>query len=95
VYGFGGNGRGSSGCISDGPFVNYTNHIGPGYTYTDHCIDRKLDDTTSKMSAQKEVDICLAKADWLNAWACIEEAPHRGGHGGVGGEVCIIGCAFA
>jgi tyrosinase len=88
VYGFGGDGSGVKGCITNGPFVNYTNHLGPSYEITDHCIDRRLDDTTSQNSSQKEVDNCLAKTDWLSAWSCIEAAPHRGGHGGVGGQVC-------
>lgn len=87
VYGFGGNGQGSNNCIKDGPFANYTNVIGPGYSNTNHCIDRRLDDTTSRSSSKTEVDKCLASKDWSTVWVCIEGSPHRGGHGGVGGEV--------
>jgi tyrosinase len=42
VTGFGGNGRPSDGCITDGPFANYTNVIGPGFNNTLHCIDRNV-----------------------------------------------------
>ncbi|OAK97950.1 Di-copper centre-containing protein [Phaeosphaeriaceae sp. SRC1lsM3a] len=87
VYGFGGNGQGSKNCIADGPFANYTNVIGPGYSNTVHCIDRRLDDTTSRTSSKSEVDKCLAQTNWSSVWDCIEANPHRGGHGGVGGEM--------
>jgi tyrosinase len=84
VYGFGGDGSGPGNCITTGPFANYTNHLGPGYQYTDHCINRQINETWSILSAQEQVDKCLDKPDWLSAWPCIEDAPHSGGHGGVG-----------
>lgn len=91
VYGFGGGIIGGNdllgACITDGPFVNYTNHMGPGYAYTEHYINRRLDDAGSKQSSQEQVDKCLAQTTWINAWNCIEFAPHLGGHYDVGGQV--------
>lgn len=85
--GFGGKGSGSKGCITDGPFANYVNHIGPEYTITNHCINRQISESFSRQCTQKEVDTCLAKKDFVSAWNCIERMPHQGGHGGVGGLV--------
>ncbi|KAI6347939.1 hypothetical protein MCOR25_010865 [Pyricularia grisea] len=87
VTGFGGNGAGTNGCIVDGPFANYTNSLGPGYDVTDHCINRAINETASTFSSQQNVDECLSKTTWKEAWACIESVPHTGGHGGVGGEM--------
>ncbi|KAF2866050.1 hypothetical protein BDV95DRAFT_210831 [Massariosphaeria phaeospora] len=87
VYGFGGDGSGPNNCITTGPFANYTNHLGPSYENTDHCIDRKINDVMSAGSAQKEVNSCLAKTTWVAAWNCIEAQPHGGGHGGVGAQM--------
>lgn len=58
-------------------------------TVTDHCIDRGIDDTISRYTAQSYVDACLAKPDFATAWPCIENntGPHSGGHVGVGGQV--------
>ncbi|PGH13112.1 hypothetical protein AJ79_03819 [Helicocarpus griseus UAMH5409] len=85
VYGFGGNGNGADGCIADGPFANYTNHIGPNYTFTDNCINRYVDDEISNWTSQSEVDKCLHETEWDAAWNCIHLNPHDGGHAGVGG----------
>ncbi|KLU89830.1 hypothetical protein MAPG_08799 [Magnaporthiopsis poae ATCC 64411] len=87
VYGFGGNGRRSDGCITDGPFANYTNALGPGYMVTDHCIDRGINDYFSLGSSQGYVDYCLRQTTWERAWQCIEAQPHTGGHGGVGRQM--------
>ncbi|KAH8727573.1 hypothetical protein GQ44DRAFT_725108 [Phaeosphaeriaceae sp. PMI808] len=83
VTGFGGNGSGPNHCITDGPFASYINHLGPGYEYTKHCINRIVDETFSSFSSQTLVDACLAKPDFLSAWNCIERRPHQGGHGGM------------
>lgn len=92
VYGFGGDGSGTGKCITNGPFANYTNHLGPSYQITDHCINRAISNMASKGSAQTEVDKCLAQTTWSSAWNCIESVPHSGGHGGVGGKLsdCMI-----
>ncbi|KAF2679807.1 Di-copper centre-containing protein [Lentithecium fluviatile CBS 122367] len=87
TYGFGGDGSGRSNCITTGPFSNYSNHLGPGYQVTDHCIDRKISNQMSTGSAQREVDRCLQLDSFATAWPCIEGQPHTGGHGGVGGQM--------
>ncbi|KAH7389990.1 hypothetical protein BKA66DRAFT_558580 [Pyrenochaeta sp. MPI-SDFR-AT-0127] len=87
VYGFGGDGSGSKRCITNGPFANYTNHLGPSYVNTDHCIDRQINEQMSQGSAQRNVDSCLAATNWATAWSCIEGNPHSGGHAGVGGQM--------
>src|SRR4051794_5629956 len=59
TYGFGGDGSGSSGCISTGPFAKYTNSLGPGYEITNHCINRKISNAMSQFSSQSQVDSCM------------------------------------
>jgi hypothetical protein len=85
--GFGGDGSGRGNCITTGPFANYTNHLGPGYQITDHCIDRKISNSISAGSSQAEVNKCLAMGTFAQAWPCIEAQPHGGGHAGVGAQV--------
>jgi tyrosinase len=87
TYGFGGDGSRTTGCITNGPFVNYTNSLGPGYEVTSHCINRRISDLASMGSSQAQVDACLAMKDFETAWPCIEGQPHSGGHAGVGGQV--------
>jgi tyrosinase len=88
VFGFGGDGSELDHyCITNGPFANYINPIGPAYEYTDHCIERQFNESFSALTSQQEVDHCLDQPDWLSAWPCIEANPHLGGHAGVGGEV--------
>jgi tyrosinase len=87
TYGFGGNGRSSDGCITDGPFSNYTNVIGPGTTNTPHCINRAINEKTSSGANQTNIDKCLKSTTYAGAWPCLEGTPHGAGHGGIGGEV--------
>lgn len=89
-FGFGGNGSAPSKCITDGPFKDYTLHLGPNYNYTDWCITRNVNDNISSTTAQDFVDECLEKPDWLSHWPCVETNPHLGGHGGVGELVRIL-----
>ena len=95
VTGFGGNGTRAAGgqgpaggCITNGPFVNFVNNLGPGYRKgTPHCIYRLVNDTLSTMVGQAYVNECLAKSTYLEFWPCVEAAPHVGGHAGVGGKM--------
>jgi len=90
TYGFGGDGAARGNCITTGPFKNYTNSLGPGYEITNHCIDRRINNQMSSGSSQANVDRCLQATSFATAWNCIEGQPHGGGHGGVGGQVCIF-----
>lgn len=87
VTGFGGFGKGSNKCITDGPFAWFVNHMGPGYRIGPQCIYRSLNDTLSQMAAQKYIDACYKRTKFVDAWVCIELGPHISGHGGVGGKV--------
>ncbi|KAI0405805.1 Di-copper centre-containing protein [Xylaria palmicola] len=82
---FGGNGTGSDRCIADGPFANLTLHIKEDLTTGDYCITRFLNDFAFSSEARANIESCLREADYSGAWRCIENAPHNGGHGGVGG----------
>jgi tyrosinase len=84
--GFGGDGAGPNNCIKDGPFKDYVNAIGPGLSVTDHCIDRQISDCMSGMAAQNNVDQCMAMRNFSMLWPCIEDSPHKAGHGGIGGQ---------
>jgi tyrosinase len=88
--GFGGNGVGPSNCIADGPFKDYVNAIGPGPNITDHCIDRIISDCSSQGAAKSFVDTCMKAGNLSTFWPCLEGAPHSAGHGGIGGQVCLI-----
>lgn len=89
LTGFGGDGVGANGCIVDGPFANFTNNLGPGYRIGDslNCINRFVNDAISVMAGQEYLDFCLKKKTYVDFWLCAENAPHRSGHGGVGGKV--------
>jgi len=87
---FGGDGVGSKKCVANGPFANYTLHLGPGHAITNHCLTRSISNTASLESAQSKLDACYAIDDFEEAWVCMEASPHRGGHGGTGGEVSYI-----
>lgn len=87
VYGFGGDGAAGTGCITNGPFANYTNALGPGYEVTNHCINRRISNSMSSGSSAQQVNACIAKTSWSTAWNCIEAQPHAGGHAGVGGQM--------
>lgn len=77
----------SAGCIKDGPFKNYKLHIGPGPDNKTHCISRSISDEASTGASLANVQECLDKKTFEDAWHCIEAEPHYGGHRGVGGEM--------
>ena len=63
------------------------NNLGPGYQVNEHCIDRRLNDFSSRGAAQSNVDSCLRATNYVAAWNCIEGSPHSAGHGGVGEQM--------
>jgi len=89
VLGFGGDGFGPDRCIRDGPFVNYTNPLGPGFEMTDHCINRQVNDTLTMTAAPTVVEGCMNMPTFLTFWSRIENrgGPHSAGHSGVGAQV--------
>ncbi|KAK5653963.1 hypothetical protein OQA88_7639 [Cercophora sp. LCS_1] len=87
VYGFGGTGVGAGSCIADGPFVNYTNPIGPGYLINDHCIDRAVNDMGSRSAMPSVIERCMGMKTYLEFWPCIEGGPHGAGHAGIGSQM--------
>lgn len=87
VTGFGGDGQGPNNCITDGPFKNYVNPLGPYQAITNHCIDRKINECVSATAAPKYVENCMAFGNYSGFWPCLEAFPHSAGHGGMGGEV--------
>jgi len=85
--GFGGDGKGPDGCLADGPFAKYTLHTGPDYENTVHCLSRAINNTKSQGSAQQNIDACMKLDKYADAWPCMENRPHQGGHQGIGGEM--------
>lgn len=83
--GFGGNGEG--GCITDGPFVNYTAHVNADGTGADDCITRNFDQTGFEGAAQSNIDTCLATTTYEEAWNCYSGSLHAAGHEGIGGKM--------
>ncbi|KAI1338254.1 Di-copper centre-containing protein [Xylariaceae sp. FL0016] len=84
-FGFGGDGEYPDGCITDGPFVNLTLHFQEDLSTSDYCLSRSMNDRSFSGAAQSNVDTCLAKTTFIDAWNCLEGNPHSAGHGGVAG----------
>ncbi|KAI0483823.1 Di-copper centre-containing protein [Xylaria cf. heliscus] len=90
VTGFGGDGSGSSRCITDGPFMNTTLRIQENLSTSEYCISRGLNDRSFNSAVQTNVDKCLNMANFVDAWNCIESNPHSAGHGGVSGTMVNV-----
>ncbi|KAF2270326.1 Di-copper centre-containing protein [Lojkania enalia] len=88
--GFGGNGTGPLNCIVDGPFKDYVNPIGPGQTFSDHCIDRIISDCASEMAGRQSIDQCMRMQNFSAFGPCLEGMPHVAGHGGIGGQMLNV-----
>ncbi|KAI1818257.1 Di-copper centre-containing protein [Poronia punctata] len=84
---FGGDGTGEDGCIEDGPFANLTLHFKEDLTTTDYCISRSMTDKAFSSADRRNVEECLEFDSFIDAWRCIENKPHGGGHGGVSGTM--------
>jgi len=78
TYGFGGDRSRTTGCITNGPFANYTNSLGPGYEVTSHCINRRISDAMSTMSSQAQVDAYLALLDLRPRGRALKASHTRG-----------------
>ncbi|KAI3321447.1 Di-copper centre-containing protein [Xylariaceae sp. AK1471] len=88
--GFGGDGTGSSRCITDGPFAKTVLRIKEDLSTSNYCISRGLNDRSFNSAVQTNVNRCLAMANFVDAWNCIEAKPHSAGHGGVNGVMVNV-----
>ncbi|KAM7195627.1 Di-copper centre-containing protein [Rhypophila sp. PSN 637] len=98
ITGFGSEGTiGPEYCLTDGPFANYTNAIGPNWNITDGCIGRHhvfnpLRDASfvdalilpNATDVRAQTDYCLSLTTWAEASTCIYLTPHVAGHIGMG-----------
>ncbi|KAK0391997.1 hypothetical protein NLU13_1495 [Sarocladium strictum] len=78
--GFGGSGSGAANCLPNGPFVNLTVNIGPGFTTEPRCVNRRITDFLSAQCGQPYVDAALDHPDYLTALDGIYTGPHLYGH---------------
>ncbi|KAJ4129033.1 hypothetical protein NW768_007562 [Fusarium equiseti] len=83
--GFGGNGTGPDGCVTDGPFANTTLHIGPGQTLTEHCLSRNVNEFNSTLGNETYVEECHQTTNFKDFWETGGMTTHGAGHSGIGG----------
>lgn len=81
--GFGGNGTGPDGCVTDGPFANTTLHIGPGHDTTEHCLSRKVSELNSTLGNDTYVQAAHELPNYLEFWELTGFTTHGAGHSGV------------
>ncbi|GKZ52790.1 hypothetical protein AnigIFM49718_003442 [Aspergillus niger] len=83
---FGGNGTEPDGCVTDGAFAYYTEHIGPQNQNTVFCMNRSWGNFEAIMNTTgAAVAHCNTFDSYDEYFACIAATPHRGGHWAVGG----------
>ncbi|KAI1503635.1 Di-copper centre-containing protein [Biscogniauxia marginata] len=70
--GFGGNGTGTDRYIADGPFANLTLRFMEDLTTSSYYISCYLNDRAFSSAAQSNVDTCLGKETFVEAWRCYE-----------------------
>ncbi|KUL90519.1 hypothetical protein ZTR_00075 [Talaromyces verruculosus] len=90
VTGFGGNGTGPDGCVTDGPFANTTMHIGPFQEITTYCLWRSFNEAASLWANSSAVKECNSKDNYYDMWKCVDNQTgglHGSGHVGTGGTV--------
>ncbi|KAI1847898.1 hypothetical protein JX265_001904 [Neoarthrinium moseri] len=80
TLGFGGDGKGAKNCVADGPFSNVTVNIGPGFTTQPRCVNRKITNFLSSLSAKAQVTAALNYSTYDTVWNGIYSGPHLGGH---------------
>ncbi|GLA74820.1 hypothetical protein AtubIFM55763_006066 [Aspergillus tubingensis] len=83
---FGGNGTEPDGCVTDGAFAYYTEHIGPQEQNTVFCMNRSWGNYEAILNTTgAAVAHCNTFDSYDEYFACIAATPHRGGHWAVGG----------
>ncbi|KAB5518927.1 hypothetical protein GE09DRAFT_977947 [Coniochaeta sp. 2T2.1] len=78
--GFGGSGAGTSSCLVNGPFVNFTVNIGPGFTTQPRYVNRKITDFLSTQTGTSYVNAALSKTTYAEVLDAIYSGPHLYGH---------------
>ena len=84
-----------TGCVQDGPFANYTNHVGPGKRLTDHCIIRQMNtDRPMASLTHAHIQSILNQPTYDEMWNAMDGIPfkedirlHDAGHIALGGEM--------
>lgn len=84
--GFGGEGV-SSGCVTDGPFVNLTLHLNSSSTSAEYCLSRSFNSNGFQSGVQANLDECFNTTNYEDAFDCYQVNPHTAGHSAVGGTV--------
>lgn len=83
---FGGNGNGSEGYITDGPFAQTILRLkGKGQAPADHHIYRKFNTTRLSGASKPALNACFQISTYNAAWECLAGTPHGAGHGAAGG----------
>ncbi|KAI1456044.1 Di-copper centre-containing protein [Annulohypoxylon moriforme] len=85
--GFGGNGTGAGNCVADGPFANLTLRFQADLSIDEYCLSRYLNDRALSMATEENVEKCLERETYVEAWNCLEGLPHGAGHGAVMGTM--------
>ncbi|KAF8066692.1 hypothetical protein FPV67DRAFT_1781199 [Lyophyllum atratum] len=84
---FGGNGVAPSNCVADGPFANYTLHLGPGHNITNHCLTRRINNALGAGSYFIQKVLAATTYDDMNTFMTKVPGPHAAGHSAVAGEM--------
>ncbi|KAK3377598.1 hypothetical protein B0H63DRAFT_477473 [Podospora didyma] len=78
--GFGGSGKGTQNCVTDGPFANLTVNIGPGFKSQPRCVNRKITDAFSSQTGATYVASAIKGSTYKEALDAIYSGPHLLGH---------------
>ncbi|RDW69196.1 tyrosinase central protein-like protein [Coleophoma cylindrospora] len=85
--GIGSNGTGTASCVTNGPFANTIEHIGPLLENTDYCLGRAWDNSLIQYSNSAAVEACTQHNDYYSFFNCMvayPDGPHVAGHTAVG-----------
>jgi len=71
-------------CLYNGAFAQFQAHIGPGSSYTTHCISRAVDEGLSSAITSSFVNTCASHPNYVDMQSCSFFGPHAYGHNAVG-----------
>ena len=71
-------------CVADGPFVNLTVNIGPGFKSQPRCVNRRITDFMGALCGKANVQAALNSTTYDKTWLAIYSGPHLMGHGALG-----------